>query len=517
MLRRIFAHRLVRILLWIFITLATLLVLLFVWANWSGKRRWAAAKALVESQGETFDYHALLPPTPAEAQNLLAIAPLRGIAEVAGEDEAAGEPGARRKALQALGFSSPKITAPRLEGVVLGEATDFDAWATYLREIKVLDLPSSPLPTAGDVLAALDVKFPILKQVAGEALQRPQAMFTPGLRERALPKMLFAIRVPHYNAAMNLGRALALRARTAVAAGDGPAAARSLVALSSLSRGCKEERFLIGFLVGSTLDAMAMEGLWLGLKQHVFAAAELDHLRSSLEADDNTMALLGAMRGEMAAGVNALEHIQTAAAKGVPDADLGALWVDGPPALTRNITRLVPSGVFDHWKSATVEMEMRHLIQPLKDSGLMQTVQGSDLAQEELQQSSNTLLDPDKIIARLVMPSISPICMTALLCEARRRQALVAIALEQHRLKFGKYPAKLEELVPEHLPILPLDPCGPSPFRYTLLPSGLFSLWSIAVDRKDDSGKVTRDAKGRAKLNKSDYLGDWTWQYEPVK
>jgi hypothetical protein len=28
---------------------------------------------------------------------------------------------------------------------------------------------------------------------------------------------------------------------------------------------------------------------------------------------------------------------------------------------------------------------------------------------------------------------------------------------------------------------------------------------------------VTVDAKGTAKLSKREYLGDWTWKYEPVK
>ena len=42
MLRRLISKRAIRVLLWLFITLVTLGVLLFVWTNWSGKRRWAA-------------------------------------------------------------------------------------------------------------------------------------------------------------------------------------------------------------------------------------------------------------------------------------------------------------------------------------------------------------------------------------------------------------------------------------------------------------------------------------------
>jgi hypothetical protein len=49
------------------------------------------------------------------------------------------------------------------------------------------------------------------------------------------------------------------------------------------------------------------------------------------------------------------------------------------------------------------------------------------------------------------------------------------------------------------------------------LPGGRFVLWSVGLDGKDDAGKVTVDEKSSAKLNKPEYLGDWTWQYEPVK
>ena len=48
MIRRLLSKRFVRILLCFFITLVTLVVLLYVWTNWSGRRRWAATKAMLE-------------------------------------------------------------------------------------------------------------------------------------------------------------------------------------------------------------------------------------------------------------------------------------------------------------------------------------------------------------------------------------------------------------------------------------------------------------------------------------
>ena len=64
MIRRLLSKRFVRILLCFFITLVTLVVLLYVWTNWSGRRRWAATKAMLEREGESLDFRKLLPETP---------------------------------------------------------------------------------------------------------------------------------------------------------------------------------------------------------------------------------------------------------------------------------------------------------------------------------------------------------------------------------------------------------------------------------------------------------------------
>lgn len=61
------------------------------------------------------------------------------------------------------------------------------------------------------------------------------------------------------------------------------------------------------------------------------------------------------------------------------------------------------------------------------------------------------------------------------------------------------------------MPAIPLDPCDGKLLRYRTTPAGRYQLWSVAFDGKDDDGK------GAAKLSKWEYVGDWTWQYEPVK
>ena len=245
MFQFICSKRFVRILLWGFISLVTFVVLLYAWTNWSGRRRWAATKALVEREGEVLDLSKLLPVTPPAAQNLLAIEPLAGITE-ADNEAAKGTPEAKRQALLAMKMEPQP---PPSAGVEKGEMADMQAWAKFLRETKYLDLPLPSAAPAMDVLAALDAKFPLLKQLADLAPQRSQAMFTPGLRERKLPEMLFSLTLRHYAASQALVRALCLRARAAIDAKQGAEAARSLLAVLKIAQASEAEPMLIGLLV----------------------------------------------------------------------------------------------------------------------------------------------------------------------------------------------------------------------------------------------------------------------------
>ena len=511
MLRRITSKRATRILLWLFITLVTLTVLLFVWTNWSGKRRWATTKALIDREGETLDFRTLLPATPPDAANLLAIEPLNGISADTESDNSKGGPGAKRKAWEAMKWSG---AMPPAEGVTQGKTTDFQEWVKILRETKFLDLSANSQVSGNDVLTALDAKLPVLKQLADEVVTRPQGMFTPGLREREMPELLFALRLPHYNAGQNLAKALSLRARAAVAAKDSAEATRSLLAITRLAQACKQEPLLIGFLVGNTLEMMALEPLWTGLREHVFAEDDLRRLQDAFATDETTPALLLAMRGELAAGLNAVEHLQKAAEGQTKDGEnvAAALFASGK-SLGMNVWRMLPNGLFDHWKSVIADMELRHLIQPLKNGGLRQAVHAGDAVVVEIKSRSNMVLHPDHIMVNLMLPSVTQISVNALLTETRRRQSLAAVAVERFHLRQAKYPALLEELVPEFMPAVPLDPCDGKPLRYRLTDSGRFVLWSVGFDGHDDAGKVTAGTK----LHKREYVGDWTWQYELAK
>ncbi|MFT3882848.1 MAG: hypothetical protein QM703_24735 [Gemmatales bacterium] len=75
-----------------------------------------------------------------------------------------------------------------------------------------------------------------------------------------------------------------------------------------------------------------------------------------------------------------------------------------------------------------------------------------------------------------------------------RYQALVvslraALACERYRLAQGKWPASLDVLVPQYLPVVPLDPFSGQPLLYRQLPDGVV-IYSVGDNRVDDQGDV---------------------------
>ena len=71
---------------------------------------------------------------------------------------------------------------------------------------------------------------------------------------------------------------------------------------------------------------------------------------------------------------------------------------------------------------------------------------------------------------------------------ARLRAARAALAVERYRLKRGGLPASLQDLVPEYLKTVPLDPFDGKPLRFRKLGRG-FMVYSVGPDGKDEGGR----------------------------
>ena len=67
--------------------------------------------------------------------------------------------------------------------------------------------------------------------------------------------------------------------------------------------------------------------------------------------------------------------------------------------------------------------------------------------------------------------------------------AITSLAMERYRITNGKWPRKLDELVPEYLAKLPTDPFNGEPLLVGTIPGGLV-IYSVGPDLQDNNGLV---------------------------
>ena len=105
---------------------------------------------------------------------------------------------------------------------------------------------------------------------------------------------------------------------------------------------------------------------------------------------------------------------------------------------------------------------------------------------------------PPKILSMMLLPSLKKIPDRFASIEVRCSAMRVALAVERYRLRHDdKLPGKLEDLTPEFLKKVPVDPFDGQPLRFRLLTNG-YVIYSIGANRVDDGG-TERPEKGSSK------------------
>jgi len=92
------------------------------------------------------------------------------------------------------------------------------------------------------------------------------------------------------------------------------------------------------------------------------------------------------------------------------------------------------------------------------------------------------------IISALLLPAISSSLTREADGFARMRLATTALAIERFRLAHGRLPENLNELMPQFLSAVPIDPFDGQPLRYHRLAKG-YVIYSVGSDGHDDGGR----------------------------
>lgn len=514
------SRRLLRWCLWSTATLVSLYILLCVWLRWSGSRAYEHLHARLAETGETLDFKALLPPPIDPARNFFSQEALRDISRLIDNDASKGEPAKKREVLNQM--------APQLKGQQsvaasaskTGQAIDTTALYQRFSESKAFGLPDKPDVSHEEVQQAIEKSVPLIVDFARAVDRLPEAEFTPPLFGQPVPEDLMSLPVPHYAPLMSLSRPLMWHGLSLAEAGKGDEALRDVRVLLRFSSACQRDPLLISLLVAITEQTQAVDLLWHVLRhqnagEEALAAVQRE-LSTSWEAP-----VLRAFRGEMAAAASTARTLERAAGGDRSRILSYVKDATSDTGVARNTAfGLLPSGFFALNGAHLVQSELNMLVLPLKRGGIAGMLAEGPASEDKLKNLKNSpITNFDGILTAMMIPAIQGITQRSAVAEVRRRQATIACALERWHLKNKSYPESLQALVPQYLEQVPVDLPDSQPMRYRVNSNGRYVVWSVGFDRKDDQGKVNLGTQSKTlnDIYKSDYQGDWAWQYEPVQ
>jgi hypothetical protein len=93
----------------------------------------------------------------------------------------------------------------------------------------------------------------------------------------------------------------------------------------------------------------------------------------------------------------------------------------------------------------------------------------------------------------LGLPAVIKVAQSYARTRAELRCAVAALAAERYRLAHGKWPSTLDDLSPQFLTAIPLDPYDSKPLKLRRFDDGIL-IYSVGREGKDHGGKVDRKA-----------------------
>jgi hypothetical protein len=295
-------------------------------------------------------------------------------------------------------------------------------------------------------------------------------------------------------------------------------AAENLSALMQLVRLQTNGPLLIDQLVRVACSQIGVSGAWEALQVDGWKDEQLTALQAAMHGDNAAAWTARCLEMERAMGgieidlLTKLGPDRLLAFRGVtppaprpPIQTFDDFWdalSEMPKHIEPAVTRLI---VYPLWKFAFKDQDRLHLYQqwqPLIDSLRSQAAEPNwakhhkSWSIDKNEDDDDAPITPKRIWAARFLISGSGLFIgaagktghKAVSADAARTLAETAAALKRFQLKHRRWPATIEELVPEFFARVPLDPFDGKPLRYRAETNGTFRLYSIGTDCEDDGG-----------------------------
>ena len=342
---------------------------------------------------------------------------------------------------------------------------------------------------------------PGLGFVVGYSVAQEDRVLWPEIEGEGLPVGLASILLPYLGELRNAGRLLALDAHRAAEAGNGALATANVEAILGIARHTRETPILINDLVSLALARMAAAtlGELLSEQPEVLTDGQLLDLAHRLSAVQGGR-LEVRLSGELLWFHDLMQRLYTDDGQGG-----GRLTAEGLQSLSRvnagssaHTGPLAPAlGLVIAGRYEMTSEYMRWFA--MAEAEFAKPLWRQDtrkLDRERQRLTSSRVYTTRYLPVALILPAMSKFGIEPELVTQERDAACVAVALELYRRRTGYWPASLESLVPDLLPMVPPDRFDGNPLRYRLV-DGRPLVYSVGSDRNDDQGRAPRNKAGR--------------------
>jgi hypothetical protein len=450
--------------------LLVLLILFHLVENWRGKRAWQQWKQARIAAGDSFDPTPLIPPVIPDEENF-ARAPRIAEAVVGAQGPSPSLPN-----LPAIFFKSGA-----LQGWRMGQKTDL---AGLQAELKLKDLKEVLTPWEAE-LAALT-----------EAAKRPHCRLVKNYENLDDMPQLLGMRAR--------ARMLSLRALIALREKREDAALEDVLTGLRVAGHLQKEPHLLSQLLRIATVNLLMQPIWEGLQEHRWNGAQLLKLQDALGTVDLVASYKLGWQFERLHMIREFEKMADASlvtrlnmfeAEGRKSNRLGLLL--------RSLC--APKG----WLYQNMLTQDRYNVTQFND--VLDPTRhriGARSSQAAMSIFAKTKRTPYTFISRIIGPALADQNLRMARAQSSLDMALIACALERHRLEQGGYPETLAALAPVYLPKAPVDVIEGQPLRYAPKSKEAFQLYSLGWNLTDEGGQVA--PPGTDGTSPQDQ-GDWVW------
>ena len=269
-------------------------------------------------------------------------------------------------------------------------------------------------------------------------------------------------------------RLLTLEAMLHAERGNSDMAVASTLTAFRIGRSLQGEPILICHLVRIACDRETLEAVERCLQHSSLTDAQLAGLSEALELAECPDGLLRAMLGECATGVDAFQKI---AASPLAAGQLGVSGLGGDGMMAA----YTAAGLLD-----LDALSLLNYYEQLVDAASSPPdQQAARLVAAESWLTS--LPEWRTLVTQIWAPGVSGVGKHFERHLANVHAARLTVAVERYRLAHGTLPEGLEDLAPQFVETVPLDPFDGNAMRYAVTPSG-YAVYSIGEDGNDDGG-----------------------------